>query len=146
MAVSNIEAPEDAELPEQPENLPAEAKKPRSRRALGSARRELNDKELLSPAIPKMLLDEIDRLEEEKTELAGFRSRFYDADKKVAVLEQRQKISLAQEIVSLACLTVGGAALGYAPSVWSSQPTGAIALGFGIVLVLGGIIAKALTK
>jgi len=146
MASTNPEAPEDAELPEAPEHSPAEAKKSRPRRALISARRELNDKELLSPAIPKMLLDEIDRLEEEKTELAGFRSRFYDADKKVAVLEQRQRISLAQEIVSLTCLTVGGAALGYAPSVWSSQPTGAIALGFGIVLVLGGIIAKALTK
>lgn len=146
MAVSNTEAPEDVELPGIPEHLPAEPKKSHSRRALTTARRELSDKELLSPVIPKMLLDEIDRLEEDKTELAGFRNRFYDADKKVAVLEQKQKIDIAQEIVSLTCLTIGGAALGYAPSVWASQPTGAIALGFGIVLVLGGIIAKALTK
>lgn len=146
MTISNTEAPEDAEIPDTPEHVPAEPKKSRSRRALTTARRELSDRELLSPVVPKMLLDEIDRLEEENTELAGFRSRFYDADKKVAVLERKQTISMAQEIISLTCLTVGGAALGYAPSVWSSQPTGAIALGFGIVLVLGGIVAKALTK
>ena len=141
---ANPEAPEDQEPPG-PGPMPgAEPTKGKARRrALASLRRELSDKELLSPAVQKLLLDEIDRLEEDNTELGGYRSRFHEADKKAAVLQQKQTISIAQEIISLSCITVGGAALGYAPSVWSSQPTGGIALAFGVVLVMGGIIAKA---
>lgn len=89
------------------------------------------------------MLDEIDRLEDDNTELTGYRSRFYEADKKAAIFEQKHTVSIAHEIISVSCITVGGAALGYAPAVWATQPTGAIALVFGTVLVLGGIIAKA---
>jgi len=31
---------------------------------------------------------------------------------------------------------------GYAPSVWVSQPTGWIAIAFGVVIIIGGIAAK----
>jgi hypothetical protein len=145
MAIANTEAPEDQGPTEVPPQQGVEPAKGKSRRkALTSLRRELSDKELLSPAVQKLLLDEIDRLEEENTELAGYRSRFYDADKKAAVLNQKQNINGAHEIISLACITIGGAALGYAPSVWSSQPTGAISLIFGLVLVVAGILAKAI--
>ncbi|KQV51334.1 hypothetical protein [Duganella sp. Root336D2] len=140
----NTEAPEDREpLGATPEPGPEPTKGRVRRKALGSLRRELSDKELLSPAVQKLLLDEIDRLEEDNTELAGYRSRFHEADKKSAILEQKQATSNAHEIISLACVTVGGAALGYAPSVWSSQPTGGIALAFGVLLVISGIVAKA---
>lgn len=140
----NTEAPEDQEplgLSPKPGSEPTKSKV--GRKALASIGRELSDKELLSPAVQKFLLDEVDRLEEDNTELAGYRSRFHDADKKVAVLQQKQTTSIAHEIISLSCITVGGAALGYAPSIWSSQPTGFIALAFGVVLVFGGIVAKA---
>lgn len=141
---TNQEAPEDQEPLGQslvPEAEPTKGKG--RRRAFASSHRELSDKELLSPAVQKLLLDEIDRLEGDNAELGGYRSRFHDADKKAAVLQQKQAISIAHEIISLSCITVGGAALGYAPSVWTSQPTGGIALAFGVVLVFGGIVAKA---
>lgn len=127
--------------PAVPEPQPTKSKS--QRKAFSSLRRELTDKELSSPAVQRLLLDEIDRLEEDNTELAGYRGRFYEADKKAAILEQRNSIRVAQEIVSLSCITIGGAALGYAPSVWGSQPSGFIALGFGVVLVICGIVAKA---
>lgn len=140
----NAEAPEDQEPPGlSPKPGPEPTKGKVRRKALTSLRRELSDKELLSPAVQKLLLDEIDRLEEDNTELAGYRSRFHDADKKAAILQQKQTTSIAHEIISLSCITVGGAAIGYAPSVWASQPTGGVALAFGVVLVLGGIVAKA---
>ncbi len=87
-------------------------------------------------------LDEIDRLENEQVELSGFRTRFHDADKRAAVLEQKNSINIGQEIVSTACITIGGALLGYAPSVWANQPTGALALICGAILVVLGIVAK----
>lgn len=140
----NTEAPEDQEPAGNHPPPDAEPTKGRSRRkAFVSLRRELSDKELSSPAVQKLLLDEIDRLENDNTELAGYRSRFYEADKKAEIFKQKQTVSIAHEIISTSCITVGGAALGYAPSVWSTQPTGAIALAFGAVLVLGGIVAKA---
>jgi hypothetical protein len=60
------------------------------------------------------------------------------------VLEQKSRVSTAHEVISMSCITVGGAAIGYAPSIWSSQPTGVIALVFGVVLVVGGVVAKAI--
>lgn len=140
----NTEAPEDQEPAGSRPPPGSEPTKGKFRRkALASLRRELSDKELLSPAVQKLLLDEIDRLEDDNTELAGYRSRFYEADKKAAILEQKHTASIAHEIISISCITVGGAAIGFAPSVWSTQPTGAIALAFGVVLVLGGVVAKA---
>ena len=123
---------------------PEPAKSRSGRRALSSLRRELSDKELLAPAVQKLLVDEIERLEEENGGLATFRGRFHEADKKAAVLEQNGKASVAYEIISLTCITVGGAALGYAPAVWTAQPSGYIALGFGAILVAGGVAAKAI--
>ncbi|MBL8388571.1 MAG: hypothetical protein JNK17_10175 [Hydrogenophaga sp.] len=138
-----LDAPEDQEPQggaSQPAPEPAKGRS--SRKALSSLRRELSDKELLSPAVQKLLLDEIDRLESEHAELSGFRTRFYDADKRAAVLDQKNSINTGQEIVSTASITVGGALLGYAPSVWSSQPTGAVTLISGAILVVLGVVAK----
>lgn len=123
---------------------PEPTKSPSRRKALSSLKRDLSDEELASPAVQKLLLDEIERLEEENTELSGFRARFHDCDKRAAVLDQKSKVNTAQEIISLSCITIGGAALGYAPSVWNVQPTGSMALIFGLVLVLFGVFAKAI--
>ncbi|WP_157604943.1 hypothetical protein [Rhizobacter sp. Root16D2] len=140
-----IETPEDQEppgtgLPAGPQAIKASP----TRKATSMLRRELSEKELTSPAAQRFMLDEIERLDRENTELAGYRNRFHDADKMAAILQEKQNISISHEIVSIACVTIGGALLGYAPSVWPAQPTtGAVALAFGGVLVLGGIIAKA---
>lgn len=140
---SILEAPEDQEPPSvfsQP--VPEPAKGRSSRKALSTLRRELSNKELLSPAVLKLLLDEIERLESEHGELSGFRTRFHDADKRAAILEQKNSINIGQEIISTACITVGGALLGYAPSVWANQPTGVLSLISGAILVVLGIVAK----
>ena len=137
------DAPEDQEpQPSSSQPAPEPAKSRSSRRALSSLRRELSDKELLSPAVQKLLLDEIDRLEGEHAELSGFRGRFHEADKRAAVLEQKNSINTGQEIVSITCITIGGALIGYAPSVWASPPTGAVVLISGAVLIVLGVVAK----
>ena len=53
-------------------NRPVAAVKAKvGRKAFSGAHRELNDTELSSPAVQKLLLDEIDRLERENNELIG---------------------------------------------------------------------------
>jgi phosphotransacetylase len=118
----------------------------KGRRAFINVRRELSDDELLSPAVQRMLIDDIERLEKEKFELSEYCEKFYEADKRSAILEEKVKSSVSQEVIFSVCLTVGSAALGYAPSVWASQPTGYISIVFGVVLIIGGIASKVVKR
>ncbi|MFY7867161.1 hypothetical protein [Roseateles sp.] len=113
------------------------------RRALSALRRELDDKEFSSPAVQRLLVDEIERLEAEVRELVSFRERYFQSERRAAVLEQKGKDNNAFEILSLTCITVGGAAIGYAPNVWTVGASGWVALGLGGLLVVGGVVAKA---
>lgn len=116
----------------------------KSRRALSGLKRELTSEELNSSGAQKLLLEELDRLREENDDLRGSEDEFHRVDKELAVLKEKQKRNVAAELISGSCLTIGAAALGYAPAVWSTQHSGWIALAFGIVLVAGGIAAKAI--
>lgn len=113
------------------------------RKSLALAHRELNDEELASPAVQKLLLDEIDRLENENIALKSYQSDFYLTDKKLAILEQKNKQTLSFEILSLTCTTIGAACIGYSRAIWSDTPTAAIFISIGVALIVGGIIAKA---
>ena len=108
-------------------------------------------------AVMKLLLDDKDRLEIENSELkdqlelknaelSNYQERFHEADKKVAVLEEKSKKDLATEIISVVLFTVGAAMIGYAPNIWQSQPSGWIALVLGAVLIIAGILAKAVKR
>ena len=118
----------------------------KGRQSLSKIRRELSDEELLSPAVQRMLVDEIERLERENADLSEFRTRFHSMDKKAVLLEERAKKSLSGEIVFGACLTIGAAAIGYAPAAWSSQPSGWLSLIFGTLLVAGGIVSRVVQR
>ena len=52
----------------------------KGRQALSNVPRELSEEEISSPAVQRMLLDELDRLETEAGELGEFKDRFYSAD------------------------------------------------------------------
>ena len=83
----------------------------------------------------------------ENDDLKQYQEKFYTVDKRVAVLEEKRKTPLAMEVISNTCFTVGGAALGYATTLWMSQPSaGIIAIVFGVVLVIGGIVGKAIKR
>ena len=118
----------------------------KGRRAFTNVRRELSDKEMSLPAVQRMLIDDIERLEKEKFELAEYQSKFHGADKRSAILEEKIKSSMSREIGFSVPLTVGAAALGYAPSAWASQPNGWISIAFGVVLIVGGIASKVVRR
>jgi len=141
--MANDLEPPDQEPSLEPKASNAEQTKGKYRRkALATAHRELSDEELSSPAVQKLLLDEIDRIESENNDLLEYRSKFHEVDKKVAVLEQQGKQKIVTEIISMTCTTIGAAALGYSRVLWSDQPTAYIAIAFGSILVICGIIAK----
>lgn len=118
----------------------------KGRRSLSRVRRELTDEELSSTAVQKLLLDELDRLETERGELLDYREKYYAAEGRASVLEERERRSLAFEVLSSACFVLGAAAIGYAPALWHDQPAGWLALVFGFLLIGGGIWAKTVRK
>lgn len=128
--------------PEEPPNEDGYSRKKTtsSRRSLSKLRRELNDEDLVSPAVNKLLLDEIERLETEASEVPALRSNHHEADKKASVLEQKLASKRSIEVIHAACMAIGGVLLGVAPSA----NTAAMAVGIcGSVLLLAGIVAKA---
>ena len=66
---------------------------PKGPRAFHNISRELTEEDLAnpSPAVQKLLLNEIDRLEIEKEEYRSYVELFHKADRKVAVLEQKSR-------------------------------------------------------
>jgi hypothetical protein len=121
---------------------PIPLQEPKARRAFSRLKRELTDEELTSPGVQKMILDSLERSEEEAAELKRFRDKFYESDKRNGVLEERFRTKIALEVISTGCVAIGAASLVYAPEAWKSQPDGWFALAFGIVLTLVGIFAK----
>ena len=106
--------------------------KGKGRQALSKVRRELSEEESSSPAVQRMLLDDLERLETEASELREFKDRFHATDKDAAVLRQRLRASGARD----GSLAVGAALIGLAPSLWPHPPIGWIVVGLGVVLIV----------
>lgn len=127
------------------QNLPA-ISPPKGRKAFSSARRSLTEKELSSPATALTLIDEIERLEGEKAELADYREKFHEADKTLAVLQSKTEGNRGNDIVFGVALSTGFGAIGYAPSVWTVGSTGPVILAIGAIVVVVGIVARVVRK
>ncbi|MBK0112794.1 MULTISPECIES: hypothetical protein [unclassified Delftia] len=122
------------------------AKNAKERRAFSKLQRELSDEDLRSAGVHKMLLESLENLQEDCESLRRVEKMYHESDKKVAVLEAQQKVSKSAEIVSMSSFAIGAAALGYAPAVWASQPSGYVCLVFGSVLTVLGVAAKVVKK
>ena len=119
---------------------------PKTHRAFDRITRELSDEELDSTGARKLLLDRLAQAEDQVAILNSFRARFHEADKQNGVFEEKLRTTKSHEAISIGCLAVGGAALGYAKNLWSYQPAGWIALASGVVLIGAGIVAKVIRK
>ena len=114
----------------------------KGRKAFSSARRSLTEKEVSSPAIALILIEDIERLEEEKADLVDYRDRFHSLDKEHAVLRAKSEINLGMEIVFGVAISLGFGAIGYAPSIWSTGAAGPVIAIIGGIMVVVGIAAK----
>jgi hypothetical protein len=114
------------------------------RKALSRLKRELSEEELGTTGVQKMLIAEVERLDDERDALVHYRDDYYETSIKLAVSSEKLKEKKAAEIIVTACSTLGGAALGYAPAVWDLQHplTSGVAIVIGLALILVGIAAK----
>jgi hypothetical protein len=105
-------------------------------------RRQLQETDLSSPGVQKMLLDELERAEAQCDVLEGYVDRYHQADKRAAVLEEKLRTQTALEIFFGVGLALGGAIIGLAPLFWDQTFKGPIALTIGMILVLGSAVGR----
>lgn len=116
-------------------------------------KRQITEEDLQSPAVQRILLGEVDKLEskclivENKLAQSEFnflnlQSVYHERDIEKAILEEKLKKSQSQEILYSFCLAAGSVIIGFAKTVWD-QGLGGIFLALGMFLIIGGIISKA---
>lgn len=116
-------------------------------------KREISEEDLKSPALQRILLSELDKLENRNLELENIvsvninifntlKDNYHATDKQKEVLEEKLKNHKSQEILYSFCLTSGSIIIGLAKLVWA-EGYGELFLGIGLFLIIGGILSKA---
>jgi cytoskeletal protein CcmA (bactofilin family) len=86
---------------------------------------------------------EINRLVEENQQLKQFKEKYYDVDKKLALLKETIKPARIKVFLSSACLIAGSAGVAAAPSILSiSQYGWYVFVGVSAMLLIAGIAAR----
>lgn len=106
-------------------------------------RREITEDDLKSPAVQRILLSEVDKLQSQVSDLEIIQSKFHLADKKSAILEEKLKSTNSHEILYSVTITIGSVIIGLSPTIWDKK-YGWIAIAIGSFLIVGGIISKAI--
>lgn len=114
--------------------------------------RSITEEDLKSPAVQRILLSEVDKLESKTYSLEtslkesiltnnSLREMFHSVDKEKSILEEKLKTNKAQEVLYSFCLTSGSIIIGLAKTVWE-QGLGGIFLALGLFLIVGGLVTK----
>lgn len=146
--INENEVPKDEGTKEQESNFTSIPSSPYS-----NIKREITEEDLKSPAVQRILLSEVDKLEKKTNELDEqlrlsqmsyntLLKDYHEIDKKKETLEEKFKTSKSQEILYSFCLTSGSIIIGLAKIVWE-QGLGSLFLSIGFFLIIGGIISKA---
>ena len=104
-------------------------------------KRELSEEDLKSPAVQRLLLAEIDKLEFKVSDYGVLRNNFHKIDKECSVLKEKAKSSKSSEILYGFSLTIGSIIIGLSSLVWDDG-YGWINLTIGGLLIIGGLISK----
>jgi hypothetical protein len=103
----------------------------------------MTDEELTNPGVQKLIIDELEQSDAKCSELEDYVERYYEADKRAAVLEEKVRTVTAIEICFGVGTAFGGVILGLAPFFWNlGPPYGQISLIVGLGLIIGGTVAR----
>ncbi|MFH0757346.1 MAG: hypothetical protein V2B15_08675 [Bacteroidota bacterium] len=104
-------------------------------------KREIGEEDLAHPAVQRLLLNEIDKLEQKNEDLNSLREKYYILDKENAVLKQSLKSIGANEVLYGICLTIGSILIGLSGQFKETGYTWVLIL-VGGLLIGAGIISK----
>ena len=112
------------------------------RQAFRDIRRQLTDDDLANSGVQRLILDELERADEQCEVLQTYVSQFHEADKRAAILEITARSEKTVEILFGVGVGLGGTLIGLTPSVWQEGYSGIIVLAVGVVLVVGAVLAR----
>ena len=120
------------------------------RQVFRDVRRQLTDAELASPGVQKIILDDYERAELRCTEMEVYASRFHEADKRAAVLDEKLKTDRTIEVFFGVGTAFGGAIVGLAPYLFDlfkpSVVPGVLALVLGFGLIAGAATGRVIKR
>lgn len=116
------------------------------RRALTNIARQLTEADLEHPGVQKLLLDLLDRADDDCGVLRAYVDLFHSKDKEAAVLTANLIADRRLEMFSSGGLALGGIVAGLAAYFWGKKEpdvlTGAIALVVGLAILLMSVVAR----
>ncbi|MCK7462459.1 hypothetical protein L8O44_00795 [Enterobacter roggenkampii] len=105
-------------------------------------KRTLSEKELLSIGSVSLMIENIERMEDEISSLKSFRDKFHETDKKEAILKEKLSAYKFAEIAYNLSISIGALLVGVAIKLWNQDFYGVLALGCGVALWVSGSIMK----
>ncbi|MCX9063940.1 hypothetical protein NLN94_23960 [Citrobacter portucalensis] len=105
-------------------------------------KRALSEKELLSIGSVSLMIENIERMEDEISSLKSFRDKFHETDKKEAILKEKLSAYKFAEIAYNLSISIGALLVGIAIKLWNQDFYGVLALGCGVALWVSGSIMK----
>lgn len=114
----------------------------RKAKSYASLKRNLSEKELMNIGSVNLMIDDIDRMETEISELRQFRTKFHENDKDLAVLKEKLSAYKLSELSYNISISLGALLVGSAKALWSVEYFGLLALTGGLALWLAGTAMK----
>jgi hypothetical protein len=116
------------------------------RQSVRNIARQLTDTDLSHLGVVKLIIENLDRAEIECETLQTYVERFHLSDKNCGILQEKLKTNTAIEVAFAVGVGLGCAIIGLAPSFWDGTYRGPMALGIGLLLVLGGIAVRVIKR
>jgi hypothetical protein len=123
----------------------ASTSKEPARGFLAAARRNLTAEELASPGALRLLIAELERLDQVCAEQQGIVLKYYDQRETIASLTERTQTSKWTEILFISNLSVGAAGIGAAPAYFTiadGKWAGVVVLALSLILVSLGVASR----
>jgi hypothetical protein len=139
------EKDDDTEEPRAGDGGPADDGhlQPKGRRlSFGKVRRDLTEDELGSSGVQKMMLDELDRMDQSEIELKSVSEKYYVDKAALAVAQEKLKTHNAFDVLSTGSVAIGSLLFGAAFSFREGDTQFWIGISLSIVLIIIGVFAK----
>lgn len=141
------EQTEQRESPKSPASPVSSTVSPTGRRlAFQDIKRQLTEAELQNTGTQKMILELLLTTEAERDDLKNYVPKYYEADKRVGILEEKLKTNKTNEITFGVGIGVGMAIIGLAPFFWDDKGHGWLVLVVGAILTIGAIFSRIFNK
>ncbi len=114
----------------------------RKAKSYATLKRKLSEKELMNIGSVNLMIDEIERMEFELSELRQLRPQYHDKDKQHAILFEKLAAYKLSELSYNISISLGGLLVGSAKVLWDVDYFGIAALIGGFSLWVAGTAMK----